>query len=117
MTLRPLNDRVLVRPQVAPTVTDSGLHLSEHYKPEQVGTVIAVGRTRHPLKQKAEAIAAHVADQRAANLLRDLVRREPVVKAGDRVLFSWSAGQELRFDDGERYLVLREADLLAVVEE
>lgn len=91
MTLRPLGDRVLIKPDEAPTMTDSGLHLAEHWKPEQVGTIVAVG---HQMK------------------------RTPSVKADDRVLFSWSAGQEVFLHDtNERYLLMHEDDVIAVLEE
>jgi co-chaperonin GroES (HSP10) len=51
-------------------------------------------------------------------LLRDLVRKEPSVKVGDTVLFSWASGQEITVDDGkETYLLMRESDLLAVLED
>jgi co-chaperonin GroES (HSP10) len=51
----------------------------------------------------------------AAHLLRDLVRRQPCVSVGDDVLFSHDAGQETVIDN-ETYIILREAELLAVVE-
>jgi co-chaperonin GroES (HSP10) len=51
----------------------------------------------------------------AANMLRDVTRREPSVKVGDDVLFSWTVGQEITVDD-ERYLLMREGDILAVLE-
>src|SRR5712691_10202923 len=57
MNLRPLKDRVLIRPEVPSDTTPSGLILAEHRKPEQTGTVLAVGITQHPLKMQAEAAA------------------------------------------------------------
>lgn len=86
-TIRPLHDRVLVRPHERRTMTDSGLHLSEHYKPEETGTVVAIG---------VEVTA---------------------VKVLDPVIFSWAVGQELWLNDGaERYLMMRERDISAVME-
>jgi co-chaperonin GroES (HSP10) len=147
MILRPLNDRVLIKPHEAPTETASGLQLVEHRKPEQTGTVVAVGVQAHPRKAEAERLARNMAALKnfvvvapgnsdsdvnplrtirdrhedldaTADLLRDLVRREPVVKAGDEVIFSWQAGQEIFLhDEDERYLLLREDDLLAVIED
>lgn len=123
MTLRPLGDRILIKPELPSAVTDSGLHLAEQRKPEQTGTVIAVGPCPHPRKAEAEALAADLmvwADdgpQQAAAMLRDLVRKEPQVKPGDYVVFSWTAGQEIWIEDGaDRYLLMREDDILAVVE-
>ena len=128
--LRPLGDRVLIRPDQPPQQTASGLHLAEHWKPEQTGTVIAVGTPRHPRADDVEGVLQGLSfyiDQGvpgagamvdAANLLRDLVAVEPTVKVGDYVVFSWASGQDLWIDDtAGRCLVLREKDLLAVVGE
>lgn len=121
MKLTPLSDRVLIKPDQAPQVTASGLHLAEHWKPEQTGTVVAVGFAKHPRKAEAEAYADTLDNYEigrdAAQLLRELVAREPLVKEGDYVIFSWQAGQEIFVNDGEeRYLLMREADLIAVLE-
>lgn len=107
-------------------MTESGLHLVEHWKPEQTGTVVAVGHATHPRKDEAFDLAVRLESDynpldecvsEAAALLRDLTGREPLVKPGDDVIFSWSAGQEIFINDGEeRYLLMREADLLAVIE-
>jgi chaperonin GroES len=130
MGLRPIGDRVLVKPEKAPEQTESGLWLSEHRKPENMGTVVAVGPCPHPLKHEASTLAQKLeclaqdgyaygehteAFTDAANMLRDVTRREPSVKVGDDVLFSWTVGQEITVDD-ERYLLMRETDILAVVE-
>lgn len=127
MNFRPLGDRVLIQPELPSTVTESGLHLAEHRKPEQTGTVIAVGPCAHPRKDEAEFYADWLLREPRANpqgstddaagLLRALVSIEPSVKVGDYVVFSWAAGQELWVEDGEqRYLVMRESDILCVVE-
>lgn len=117
--LRPLGDRVLIKPEPNPEQTESGLWLSEHRKPEEAGTVVAVGTSVHPRKAEAEDAARQLDEYDlgtdAAALLRDLVRREPAVTVGDYVLFSWAAGQELTLED-ERYLLLRESDILCVVD-
>ena len=139
MDLRPLGDRVLIAPESAPTQTASGLHLAEDWKPEQTGTVVAVGQARHPRQDEAFAMAAlleHYQDDtgrvaelldvvpedaacvgKAAQLLRDLTGRVPAVHVGDFVIFSWQVGQEVWVEDGQaRYLLMREADILAVVD-
>ena len=88
MKLKPLGDRVLVKPAVPPTQTASGLLLAEHAKPEQVGTVIAIGDG---------ATTTGVA-------------------VGDTVLFSWQSGQEVILDDeGTKVLIMLDEDLLSVV--
>ena len=121
--MRPLGDRVLIKPTVQPDVSASGLILiQEDKKPEQTGTVVAVGRPVHPLREAAMEKAAWLDDQgdghiEAADLLRKLSAREPIVKPGDYVIFSWQVGQEIWVNDGEeRYLLMREDDILAVVE-
>jgi co-chaperonin GroES (HSP10) len=128
--LVPLGDRILIRPDtVAQTVTESGIALVEEDPDETTGTVVAVGRPRHPRKDEAFALADLVAGYAmigetpgrrvvfmdAAQLLRELTGREPVVQVGDRVGFARYGGQELRLNH-ERYLLLREADLLVVLE-
>lgn len=95
----PLGDRILVKPEANPTETDSGIHLVEHRKPETMGTVAAVperiafecGECGHTLYKVAD------------------------VKVGDTVLFSWTSGQEIQIED-ERYFLMRESDVLAVLE-
>lgn len=127
MNLRPIKDRILVKPDLPPKTTESGLIMAEHRKPEQTGTVIAVGPCAHPLKQEAEEMAAWLTECsdpncergrcRASRLMLDLVRKEPAVKPGDYVVFSWTGGQEIWVENGEeRYLMMTENDILAVVE-
>ena len=84
----PLGDRVLIRPEERPEQTESGLHVVEHRKPHTAGWVVSIG-----------------------GLVRD-----PSVAVGDYVLFSWQSGQLFELAD-ERYLIMRESDILAVVEE
>lgn len=95
MELKPLADRVLILPDTPPETTESGLILRERWKPEQTGTVVAVGTRTCPRCGPSE----------------------PEMKAGDYVVFSWQAGQEIWVNHGEaRYLLLRQEDVLAVVE-
>lgn len=92
-SLIPLGNRVLIQPETAPTMTESGLHLSEHWKPEQIGIVLAIGPTMCP----------------------ECRQRMPLDFAvGDRVIFSWQVGQEIFINDGERFLMLSVQDVLAV---
>lgn len=130
MNLRPIQDRVLIKPEIPPEVTESGIILAEQRKPEQTGTVVAVGPCSHPLKAEAEELAllcesliGDVHDavddnlRSVARVLRAATNREPEVKVGDYVVFSWTSGQEIWVEDGqERYLLMREADILCVVE-
>jgi chaperonin GroES len=93
-TLRPLADRVVVRPVEREEKTASGIVLPDTAKEKpQEAEVIAVGPGR----------------------LEDGKRVALDVKVGDRVLYSKYAGTEVKVD-GEELLILRESDILAIVE-
>jgi len=89
INIKPLADRVLVKPIEAETTTASGLIIPDSAKEkQQEGTVVAIG-----------------------NGTKD----EPMtVKIGDKVLFGKYAGTELVFESAE-YLIMREADILAII--
>ena len=92
--IRPLDDRVVVEPVEAEERTAGGIVLPDTAKEKpQRGKVLAVGPGK----------------------LEDGKRIETGVKAGDRVLFGKYAGTEVKLD-GEEHLILREDDLLAVLD-
>ncbi|ABX06314.1 MAG TPA: co-chaperone GroES [Herpetosiphon sp.] len=94
--IRPLADRVVIKPQAKEEKTKSGLFLPDTANKEkpQEGLVVAVGEGK----------------------LDDNGKRVPVaVQVGDRVLFAKYAGTEIKLDD-EDYLILAEKDILAVVQ-
>ena len=96
MQLRPLGDRVLVKPDKAEQKTASGLYISSgaQEKPQR-GEVIAVG----------------------AGKLDDKGERIPVdVKVGDVVIYGKYGGNEVKVE-GEDYLLMRDSDIYAVVED
>jgi len=89
INLKPLADRVLVEPKEAETKTASGIIIpdSAQEKPQQ-GKVVAVGNGK---------------------------KDEPMtVKVGDTVLYGKYGGTELKHE-GNDYLIMREADIMAVV--
>ncbi|MEM5426418.1 MULTISPECIES: co-chaperone GroES [Paraburkholderia] len=94
MSLRPLHDRVIVKRLDQETRTASGIVIpdSAAEKPDQ-GEVLAVGPGRRD---------------------NDGRRIAPDLNAGDRVLFGKYAGQTVKVD-GNELLVLREEDIVAVV--
>jgi chaperonin GroES len=94
MNLRPLHDRVIVKRLDQETKTASGLIIPDAAaeKPDQ-GEVLAVGNGK-------------VADNGTVRALE--------VKVGDRVLFGKYAGQAVKVD-GQELLVMREEDIMAVV--
>src|SRR5207302_4492531 len=94
-SLKPLGDRVIVKPKAKEEMTRSGIVLPDtaSEKPQE-GSVLAVGPGR---------------------VLDNGKRIDMEVKSGDTVLFAKYAGTEVKLD-GEDYLVIRESDLLAVVD-
>ena len=96
VTLKPLADRVVIEPLAQEEVTAFGIILPETAKEKpQKGTIVAIG----PGKR----------DDKGA-----LVAME--VKVGDVVLYAKYAGTELKLEGGKQVLVLRESDILAIVQ-
>ena len=94
LNLRPLGDRVVVRPLEREEVTKSGIVLPDTAKEKpQQGEVLAVGPGR---------------------ILDSGERVIPDVKAGEKVLFAKYSGTEFKLDTDE-LLILRESDILAIV--
>ncbi len=94
--LRPMGDRVVIRPAAREETTRSGIVLPDTSKEKpQRGEVIAVGNGR-------------VTDEGK--------RLDMDVKVGDTVLFAKYAGTEFKHDD-EELLILSEKDILAIIEE
>ncbi len=95
VSIKPLEDRIVVRPVEAEQVTASGLVIPDTAKERpQEAEVIAVGPGR----------------------VDDHGNRVPVdVKVGDKVIFSKYGGTELKYN-GEEFLVLSARDVLAIVE-
>jgi chaperonin GroES len=95
MAIKPLEDRVLVKPIEAETKTASGLFLPESAKEKPVrGKVVAVG----PGKR-----------------LENGKRAEMSVKAGSTVVYGKYAGSEVEIK-GEKHLIIRESELLGVLD-
>jgi len=95
LLIRPLADRVVVKPLPMEEVTKGGIVLPDTAKEKpQKGEVVAVGPGR--LLDNGQRVAVDV-------------------KVGDKVLYSKYAGNEVKLD-GEEYLILREADILGVIE-
>ncbi len=93
MNLKPLGDRVLVKPAVCEEMTKSGIVIPDTAKEKpHEGEIVAVG-------------SGKMEDGK-------LVPME--VKAGDKVLYSKYGGTEVKLD-GEEYLIMRESDILAIV--
>ena len=94
-SLRPLGDRVVVKPLARETVTKSGIVLPDTAKEKpQEGEILAVG---------------------PGKVLDNGKRTTPEVKVGQRILFAKYAGTEVKID-GEERLIFRESDILGIVE-
>lgn len=95
MKIRPLNDRILVKRLESEERTAGGIIIPDtaKEKPAQ-GQIIAVGPGK--LNDQGQRVA-------------------PNVSAGDKVLFSKYGGTDVKLD-GEDFLILREDDILGVIE-
>ncbi len=95
MGYRPLGDRLLVKPNTSEETTKSGIVLPDSAKEKpQEGKVIAVG--------------AGGKDENGKLIPMEL-------KAGDAVLYSKYSGTEVKID-GDEHLIIKESDVLAIVE-
>jgi chaperonin GroES len=96
MKLKPIRDRIVIKLLEAETVTKSGLVIPDAAaeKPSQ-GEVLAAGNGR---------------------VIEDGTVVPMVIKEGDRVLFSKHAGQTVKID-GQEYLIMREDDVMAIVQQ
>ena len=96
MKLKPLADNIVIKPKKKEEKTESGILLPDSTgdsKPER-GEVVAVG----PGKKN-----------------KDGDRFEPEVKKGDEVIFTQYGPNEIKIDE-EDYLIAKESDILAIVE-
>jgi chaperonin GroES len=95
MRIRPLQDRVIVKRVAEEQTTTGGIIIPDTAKEKPVeGTVLAVGNGK---------------------VLEDGKVRPLDVKPGDRILFAKFAGTEITLD-GEEHLVIREEEILGVVD-
>ena len=96
MKIRPLQDRIIVKRVAEEEKTKGGIIIPDTAKEKPIeGKVLAAGNGK---------------------VLEDGKVRPLDVKAGDRVLFSKYAGTEVKLD-GEEHLIMREEDILGVIEE
>jgi len=93
--LKPLSDRVIVKPLEAEEKTKGGIVLPDTAKEKpHEGEIIAVGKGR---------------------LNDDGKVQSPEVKVGDRILYGKYSGTEITTKDGGEFLIMKEEDILAVV--
>ena len=95
MAIRPLHDRILVKRVEEETKTKGGIIIPDTAKEKPIeATVVAVGNGR---------------------ILENGEVRKLEVKKGDRILFGKYSGTEVKID-GTEHLILREDDVLGVIE-
>jgi len=95
MEIRPLGDRIVVKPLEAESKTKGGIVLPDTAKEKpQEGKVVAAGRGK---------------------TLENGTFQAPEVKVGDKVLYGKYSGNEITTKDGEELLIMREEDILAVI--
>ena len=94
---RPLTDRVLVRPEEQEEKTAGGILVPKTAEKEKpmVGVIVAVG---------------------IGKVLENGDIRSVDVKVGDKVVFGKYAGTEIKASDDDAYLIMREEDIMGVVE-
>jgi len=94
-SIKPLNDRVLVKRIEAEQKTSGGIIIPDNAKEKPAeGSVVAVGNGK---------------------ILDSGARQDLSVKAGDKVLFGKWSGSEVKLD-GQEYLLMKEEEIFAVVE-
>ena len=96
MKLRPLQDRVLIRPLERDTISSGGIIIPDTAKEKPVeGTVVAVG---------------------SGNRDEHGMLHTPDVTVGDRVLYGKWSGSEVKLD-GEDLVIMKETDILGIVDQ
>lgn len=90
MTIKPLSDRILIEPAQAEEVTAGGIIIPDSAKEK-------------PLKGTVKAVGTGTKDE------------EMVLKVGDVVLYGKYAGTEIEVD-GEKLLMMRQNDVMAIIE-
>ena len=95
MKLRPLDDRVVIKQSEAEEKTAGGIILPDTAKEKpQIGTVVAIG---------------------PGKVLDDGTRAKMSVKVKDEVIYAKYIGSDVEID-GDKYIILRESDVLGIVE-
>jgi chaperonin GroES len=95
MDIKPLGDRVVIKPLEAESKTKGGIVLPDTAKEKpQEGKVVAVGKGR---------------------ILDNGTVQSPEVKVGDKVLYGKYSGNEITTKEGDDLLIMREEDILAII--
>ncbi|MDP3731632.1 MAG: co-chaperone GroES [Candidatus Omnitrophota bacterium] len=95
MDMKPLGDRVVVKPLEAEAKSKGGIVIPDTAKEKpQEGKIVAVGKGK---------------------ILESGTVQSPEVKVGDKVLYGKYSGNEITTKEGEELLIMREDDILAII--
>jgi len=95
MDIKPLGDRIVIKPLEAEAKSKGGILLPDTAKEKpQEGKVVAVGKGK---------------------VLDSGTTQAPEVKVGDKVLYGKYSGNEITTKEGEELLIMREEDILAII--
>ena len=95
MEIKPLGDRIHIKPLEAESKTKGGIVLPDTAKEKpQEGKVVAIGKGK---------------------VLENGAFQAPEVKVGDKVLYGKYSGNEITTKDGEELLIVKEEDILAII--
>jgi len=95
MEIKPLGDRIVVKPLEAENKSKGGIVLPDTAKEKpQEAKVVAIGKGK---------------------MLENGTVQAPEVKVGDKVLYGKYSGNEITTKEGEELLILREEDILAII--
>ncbi|MFY9402021.1 MAG: co-chaperone GroES [Candidatus Omnitrophota bacterium] len=95
MEIKPLGDRIVIKPLEAEEKTKGGIVIPDTAKEKpQEGKVVAVGKGK---------------------VLENGGVQAPEVKVGDKVLYGKYSGNEITTKEGEELLIMREEDILAII--
>ena len=95
MEIKPLGDRIVVKPLEAESKSKGGILLPDTAKEKpQEAKVVAIGKGK---------------------VLENGTISAPEVKVGDKVLYGKYSGNEITTKDGEELLIMREDDILAII--
>ena len=95
MNIKPLGDRVIVKPLEAEEKTKGGIVLPDTAKEKpQEGKIVAVGKGKYLENGQLQPLE---------------------VKTGDHILYGKYSGSEISTKDGDELLIMREEDILAII--
>lgn len=116
LKLRPLSNRLVLDVDAPKTLSEEGIHIPSTAQEEpQIGTVLAAGPGKVSEFPVVQASSKDEIEDQSATFGAEFKRMPMTVRQGDRVLFGKYTGTKVQIDRDE-FLVIRETDVLAVLE-